>query len=95
MLVLNRKYEQRDIGKLGRLLAREAFFGDDVLRQSTVCGDKKRGLLKLDPVKMSLLLGTLHRHPSFCTLLQEEFNDLVQNKVVPSISHICKELRKK
>ena len=68
VLNVNRKYEQRDIGKLGRLLAREAFFGDNILRQSTICGDKKRGLMKLDPVKMSLLLGTLHRHPSFCTL---------------------------
>lgn len=95
VLLANREYEQKDIGKLGRLLARESFYGDDVLRQSTVCGDKKRGLLKLDEVKMSQLLGTLHRHPSFCALSQEKFNALVHKKVVPSISHFCKELRKK
>ena len=38
----------KDAGKLARLLASQAFFGDDTLRMSTVRGDLKRGLRALD-----------------------------------------------
>ena len=85
-------YAEKDLGKLARGLACQAFFGDDVLVQSSLHGNKKRGLSQLDPVKMSSLLSTVHHHPSL-NLTKKEFTKLVNDKIIPSISHYCKELR--
>ena len=43
-----------NLGKLACGLACQAFFGDDVLVQSSLHGNKKRGLSQLDPVKNEL-----------------------------------------
>ena len=80
---------------LGSLLASQAFFGDDVLRVSTVRGDVKRGLRALDSSTMGALINCIHQHPSFVNLTKLEFDDIVKKSVVPSIGHLCKELRNK
>ena len=85
-------YTEKDLGKLAHGLACRAFFGDDVLVQSSLHGNKKRGLSQLHPVKMSSLLSTVHHHPSFMNLTKKEFTKLVNDKIIPSISHYCKEL---
>ena len=85
----------KDAGKFARLLASQAFFGDDVLRVSTVRGDVKRGLRALDSSTMGALINCIHQHPSFVNLTKLEFDDIVKKSVVPSIGHLCKELRNK
>ena len=85
----------KDAGKFARLLASQAFFGDDVLRVSTVRGDMKRGLRALDSSTMGALINCIHQHPSFVNLTKLEFDDIVKKSVVPSIGHLCKELRNK
>ena len=85
----------KDAGKFARLLASQALFGDDVLRVSTVRGDVKRGLRALDSSTMGALINCIHQHPSFVNLTKLEFDDIVKKSVVPSIGHLCKELRNK
>jgi len=85
----------KDAGKFARLLASQAFFGDDVLRVSTVRGDVKRGLRALDSSTMGALITCIHQHPSFVHLTKLQFDDIVKKSVVPSIGHLCKELRNK
>ena len=45
-----------NVGKFARALASRVVFGDDILRQSTVKGDSRRGLEMLDRTKLSQLL---------------------------------------
>ena len=62
------EYMKKDVGQLGRALAVNVFFGDDVLVQSTPRGDKSRGLSALDPVKLSSIMSIIRHHPSFANL---------------------------
>ena len=87
-------YTKKDVGRLGRALAANVFFGDDVLVQSTPRGDKNRGLARLDPVKLSQIMTLIHHHSSFANLSKTEFNTLVQHNIIPSIRDYCKELRR-
>lgn len=84
---------EKDVGKITRILASQAIFGIGVLRQSTVRGDKKRGLAPLDPTKISTLLSIIHHHRSFIQLSKAEFDEVTKKKILPSLSHYCKELR--
>ena len=83
----NTPYDTKDIGRLGRALAVHSFFGESVLRASTPRGDSVRKLLPLDPEKLYNLCNTIQRHPSFSGL------SMTKKKIIPSISHYCKELR--
>jgi len=85
----------KDAGKFARLLASLAFFSDDVPRVSTVRGDVKRGLRALDSSTMGALINCIHQHPSFVNLTKLDFDNIVKKCVVPSIGHLCKELRNK
>ena len=49
MLDYDTPYAIKDVGKLGRALAMQSFFGESVLRVSTPRGERKRGLQALDP----------------------------------------------
>ena len=88
----NAVYTKKDVGRLGRALAVNVYFVDDVLMQSTPRGDKSRGLSALDPVKLNSIMSTIHHHPSFANLTKTEFNTLVQHHIIPSIRDYCKEL---
>ena len=59
----NITYEAKDIGRLGRALAAQAFFGDSVLRALTPRGDTKRGLMPLDLKKLRDLFSKHHPPP--------------------------------
>ena len=83
----NTPYDTKDIGRLGRALAVHSFFGESVLRASTPRGDSVRKLLPLYPEKLYNLFNTIQRHPSFSGL------SMTKKKIIPSISHYCKELR--
>ena len=89
----NTLYSIKDVGKLGRALAAQSFFGDSVLRVSTPRGDSKRGLQPLDPEKLHSLVNAIHHHPSFTSLSVTDFQELVGKKILPSIAHYCKKLR--
>ena len=62
---------------------------------STVRGDLKRGLRALDGGTMNALINCIHQHPSFVHMSKLQFDDVVKKTVLPSIGHLCKELRKK
>ena len=83
-----------NVGKFARALASRVVFGDDILRQSTFKGDSRRGLDMLDRGKLSQLFTLIHRHPSFADWSKTDFDTLVKKKIIPSISHLCKELRR-
>ena len=95
MLDYDTPYAIKDVGKLGRALAVQSFFGESVLRVSTPRGDRKRGLQALDPEKLKSLLNSIHHHPSFASLSLMDFQELVRKKIIPSIAHYCKEFRNK
>ena len=73
-------YAIKDVGKLGRALAVQSFFGESVLRVSTPRGDRKRELQALDPEKLKFLLNSIHHHPSFASLSLMDFQELVRKK---------------
>ena len=83
-----------NVGKFARALASRSLFGDDVLQRSTLRGDTKRGLQMLDKTKLYQLFAIVHRHPSFSNYSKVEFDTLVKKKILPSITHLCKELRR-
>ena len=85
----------KDVGKVARMLAFH-LFGENVFKNSTIRGDVKRGLQCLDPTKVGRLTTSIHRHPSFANLPKAEFdNTVAKTKILPSVSHYCKELRHK
>ena len=88
----NVKYELRDVGKLGRALALNVYFGEAVLRESTPSGNIKRNL-PLDQEKLRSLVTNIHHHSSFSNMNIRDFQQLVKKKILPSIAHLCKELR--
>ena len=81
---------EHNVGKL----AWASVFGTEVLKGSTVTGDLKRGLKMLDKKKLTELCSIVHQHPSFCHLSRVEFNALAKKGIIPSLSHMCKELRR-
>ena len=84
---------EHNVGKLARALACRAVFGNEVLKKSTVTGDYKRGLKMLDKKKLTELCSIVHQHPSFSNMTRTDFNALAKKKIIPSLSHMCKELR--
>ena len=83
---------EQEVGKLARALAARAIFGIEVLKQSTINGDLKRGLSMLDKKKLS---EEVHKHPSFSSYSWTAFKNLAKHRIIPSLSHHCKELRRK
>jgi len=86
-----------DVGRLAVTLAREAFFGESVLLQSTVTGkkDKKTKKPALDNTKLSSLLSAIHADPAFSQMSKEDFSSKIKPKIMTAIAHHCKYLRKK
>ena len=64
-----------------------------MLAGSTPRGDSVRGLQPLDQEKLRNLCSAIQCHPSFSGLSMDEFKELVKDKLIPSIAHLCKELR--
>ena len=85
---------EHNVGKLARALACRAVFGTEVLKKSTVTGDYRRGLKMLDKKKLTELCSIVHQHPSFSNMTRTDFNALAKRKIIPSLSHMCKELRR-
>ena len=79
------EYTKKDAGLLGRALAVNVFFGDDVLVQPTPRGDKSRGLSALDPGKLSSII---HHHPSFANL--DSSNITLSLRLVIYSKELCK-----
>ena len=75
--VVVRKYADlanvADMGKLACTLARQSYFGDDVLKLSTVHG-KSAQYRALNPQKFSTLLATIHELPDFREKSKQEFS---------------------
>ena len=92
-----RKYPElanvADMGKLACMLARQSYFGDDVLRISTVHG-KSPQYRALNPQKLSALLATIHELPEFRDRSKQEFTLLYMPKITTSLSRLCVNLRK-
>lgn len=81
----------KEVGKLAIALAREAYFGDEVLRQSTIHG--KGNSKALDSAKLSSLLSVIHANSAFSKMSKEEFSRVVKPKILSSLQHHCKYLR--
>ena len=61
------------MGKLACMLARQSYFGDDVLKVSTVHG-KSAQYHALNPQKLSALLAMIHELPQFREKSKQEFS---------------------
>ena len=68
------------VGRLGVSLARQAYFGDDVLRVSTLKGKSKQHAA-LNPHKLEAMLTFIHRLDQFKHLPPEEFDVKIRAKV--------------
>ena len=92
--VVVRKYADlanvADMGKLACMLARQSYFGDDVLKLSTVHGKSAA----LNPQKFSALLATIHELPDFREKSKQEFSLLYIPKITSSLSRLCENLHK-
>ena len=66
----------KDVGKLVVVLARDAFFGELTFSQCTIKGrnSKRYPKLALDADKLSMLLSTIHADSAFSKLTKEEFS---------------------
>lgn len=82
------------MGKLAQALACHSVFGIKVLKESTVTGDLKRGLKMLDKKKLTEMCSIIHQHPFVLPFNMNRFNALAKKRIIPSISHMCKELRR-
>ena len=95
--VVVRKYADlanvADMGKLACMLARQSYFGDDVLKVSTVHG-KSAQYHALNPQKLSALLATIHGLLQFREKSKQEFSLLYTPKINSSLSRLCMNLRK-
>jgi len=92
----NRRWcNEKDVGKLAVVLARDAYFGEEVLSKCTPKGRNTKGTSKnaLDANKLSMLLSTIHADPAFSKLTKEEFSKQVKPKIITAIGHRCKYLR--
>ena len=69
-----------DMGKLACVLARQCFFGDDVLKNSTVHGKSPR-FQALNPQKLSALMATIHELPEFRDKSRQEFSLLCTPRI--------------
>lgn len=81
----------KEVGKLAIALARDAYFGDEVLSQSTIHG--KGNSRVLDNSKLSSLLSVIHANSAFSKMSKEEFSNIVKPKVFSSLQHHCKYLQ--
>lgn len=81
----------KEVGKLAIALARDAYFGDELLSQSTLHG--KGNSRALDSSKLSSLLSLIHANPAFSKMSKEEFSQIVKPKIMSSLQHHCKYLR--
>ena len=92
-----RKYAEfanvADMGKLACMLARQSYFGDDILRISTVHGKSPR-YRALNPQKLSALLAAIHALPEFRNKSKQEFSLLYMPKISTALSRLCVNLRK-
>lgn len=82
-----------DVGKLANILARDSYFGINILCKSTLGG--KGGQQALDSAKISSLLSVIHNDAAFSELSKEEFSKLIKPKVLGAIRHQCKYWRAK
>ena len=82
-----------DMGKLACVLARQCFFGDDVLKNSTVHGKSPR-YQSLNPQKLLALMATIHELPEFRDKSRQEFSLLCTPRIHRALSRLCMNLRK-
>ena len=81
-----------DMGKLACMLARQSFFGDDVLKVSTLHG-KSAQFQAMNRQKMLALFATIHELPEFREKTKQEFSLLYMPKMNSSLSRLCTNLR--
>lgn len=89
----NRSLDIRNVGRLGVLLARCVFFGDDVMQGSTLKGKGNRP--GLDPHKLEALMSVIHERPAFRNMSKEEFAANVQPRIERSLRDSLKPSSKK
>ena len=82
-----------DMGKLACMLARQSFFGDDILKVSTLHG-KSAQFQALNRQKLSALFATIHELLEFREKTKQEFSLLYMPKMNSSLSRLCTNLRK-
>jgi len=81
------------VGKLGCALAVHTYFGDEVLKSSTLHGKGK--LPGLDANILNQLVCTIRALPKFCFMDSDTFNSAVTKQIYKAITHRCKYLRSK
>ena len=81
---------ESNVARLGVLLARCCFFGDDVLQQSTLKG--KGSCRALEPHKLELLLSEIHKK-AFAHISRDEFGIKIQPKIERALRDYLKPSR--
>ena len=90
------KYEALDLGNVGRLavfLARYSFFGDDVLRESTLKGKGNRPGLNNNVIES--LVATVNNQYPFSLMSVNEFCQTVRPKIERALTDFVKPRSKK
>lgn len=79
------------VGKLGCALAVHTYFGDEVLKSSTLHGKGK--LPELDETILNQLVCTIRVLPEFSFMDSDTFNFTVTKAIYKAITHRCKYTR--
>ena len=84
----NNTLDINNVGRLGVLLARYTFFGDDILQDSTLKGKGKRP--GLDKTVIDLLMSTIHNRHPFSLMSATEFRTKIRPKVERALTDFLK-----
>ena len=82
-----------NVGRLGVLLARYSFFGDELLQGSTLKGKGSRP--GLDPNIIDTLMAVIHNEHPFSLLNMTEFRQKIRPKIERSLTDFLKPKLKK
>ena len=82
-----------NVGRLGVLLARYTYFGDELLHDCTLKGKGNRP--GLDPNVIDSLMSTIHNRHPFSLMSAAEFRAKVQPKVKRALTDFLKPKSKK
>ena len=83
-MLKNNTLDVSNVGRLGVLLARYTFFGDEVLQESTLKGKGKRP--GLDTSIFDSLVSTIHNRHQFSAMSLEEFRRKIRPKIERSLT---------
>ena len=88
MLKNNNTLDVNNVGRLGVLLARYTFFGDELLQESSLKGKGKRP--GLDPKVLDSLVATIHNRHPFSMMTLSDFRNKIRPKIERALTDFLK-----